>query len=645
MVKQSPLSNMVLILLLGLLAIIPAGCTPASVTQAQEWFVETAGNDNNDCLSTQTACQHIAKAIQNAMDGDTIHIGAGTFTENLETSKSLAFIGQGVDVTIVDRLTSGLSDSLFTFRANPSSNSTVIRMQAMTLHNGASSPDVQDQDGDGGAIFAMDVDLTLQDMRIAGNRSIYSGGGIYFKSTIKPNKTLLINDSILEGNQAGFDGGAIWCDGDLTLENVIINQNYAANSMNFGHGVGIYVRGNTTIRNSRFTNNSNQGWPYVIYYVDNVNPVYKLVIEDSVIASNPAGGIFSDHGDVTVRRTLISGSKNSAIDSKGKLYVENSTISGTNDVIFNGGGISTSGALAHTQLVNVTLAENEVALNAMRGGQVTMTNTLLANNTLACRWMDDLAGPPPSEISGDFNLATDTSCRGAADNIPDAMLGPLAENGGSNQTYPLLPGSPALDAGMPIPGLIVDQRNSQRPLDGNGNGTAEFDIGSFEMNAVFVTATAGIVQSITETPAFTPTLTSTATITPTLTVTPTSALSFRSQVSTNAFQYQRDCIPNPGQVTITAIPSGTADFTYLFLFFRLESDPPGVITPWNDGMPMNPGSGGTFSKTVSWKDISDLALLNGGSAIFVYQFVALDQNYSITIKSSLFRDVTIAPCH
>lgn len=643
MATRFPIQHMVRIFLPALLAALLAGCAPAAGTQATQWFVETAGNDANDCLTSQTACQHIAAAIDHALDGDTIHIGAGTFAENLETTKSLAFIGQGVDVTIVDRLTSGLSDSLFIFRENPSGSSTVVSMQDMTLHNGASSPDAQDQDGDGGAIFAIDVDLTLQNMRIAGNRSIYSGGGIYFMSTIKPNKNLIIRDSTLEQNQAGFDGGAIWCDGDLTLENVLIDHNYAAYTMNFGHGVGIYVRGNTTIRNSRFTNNSNQGWPYVIYYVDNVNPVYKLLIEDSVIASNPAGGIFSDHGDVTVRRSLISGSKNSAIDSRGNLHVENSTISGTNEVIFNGGGITSSGDLAQTQLVNVTLVENEVALNAMRGGQITLSNTLLSGNGLACRYTDDVQGAPPSVISGGSSLATDSSCRAAAVFIPDAHLGPLGDYGGPTHTYPLLASSPAIDSGETISALTQDQRSLPRPFDGNGDGVAKFDIGAFELQEVLSPPLVTISETPTQAPTFTPTLT--ATITPTLTITPASVLTFRSQVSVNAFQYQRDCVPNPGQVTITAIPSSTAGFTYLFLFFRLESDPPGLITAWNDGMAMNPGSGGTFSKTVTWKDIPDLSLLNGGSAIFAYQFVALDQNYTIMVKSSVFRDVTIAPCH
>ena len=56
-----------------------------------------------------------------------------------------------------------------------------------------------------------------------------------------------------------------------------------------------------------------------------------------------------------------------------------------------------------------------------------------------------------------------------------ANIGPLADNGGPTPTHALLRGSPAIDAGDPagcldaaIVPLMVDQRGSARPLDGDG---------------------------------------------------------------------------------------------------------------------------------------------------------------------------------
>src|SRR5262249_26869582 len=56
----------------------------------------------------------------------------------------------------------------------------------------------------------------------------------------------------------------------------------------------------------------------------------------------------------------------------------------------------------------------------------------------------------------------------------DPLLGPLADHGGPTFTHALLPGSPALDAGVAVAGLTTDQRGVARP---QGAGP---DIGAFE---------------------------------------------------------------------------------------------------------------------------------------------------------------------
>ena len=80
-------------------------------------------------------------------------------------------------------------------------------------------------------------------------------------------------------------------------------------------------------------------------------------------------------------------------------------------------------------------------------------------------------------IEGEFNLSSDKTC--PWENNIDPLLLPLAYNGGSTPTHALAPGSPAIDAG----GLVcpeTDQRGVGRPADGDGDGIALCDIGSFE---------------------------------------------------------------------------------------------------------------------------------------------------------------------
>ena len=63
----------------------------------------------------------------------------------------------------------------------------------------------------------------------------------------------------------------------------------------------------------------------------------------------------------------------------------------------------------------------------------------------------------------------------------DARLGPLTDNGGPTFTHALQPGSPAIDAGNNLDTPAFDQRGVVRIIDGNGDGTALTDIGSFEL--------------------------------------------------------------------------------------------------------------------------------------------------------------------
>ena len=55
----------------------------------------------------------------------------------------------------------------------------------------------------------------------------------------------------------------------------------------------------------------------------------------------------------------------------------------------------------------------------------------------------------------------------------DPLLGPLADNGGPTLTQALLPGSPAIEAGVNVPGVTTDQRGVSR-----GSAPA---IGAFEL--------------------------------------------------------------------------------------------------------------------------------------------------------------------
>jgi fibronectin-binding autotransporter adhesin len=149
-----------------------------------------------------------------------------------------------------------------------------------------------------------------------------------------------------------------------------------------------------------------------------------------------------------------------------------------------GGGIFNSG-------IGSGLTDSTVSGNtALAGGGVYTFysgsgNTDLSSSIVAANSAPLGANCHGVTNPGGYNLTDDTSCGFTEPTgdliVADAMLGPLADNGGPTETHALLPGSPAIDAGPPTSGWGSDcpppdtaQRGVARP---QGAGC---DIGAVE---------------------------------------------------------------------------------------------------------------------------------------------------------------------
>jgi hypothetical protein len=205
--------------------------------------------------------------------------------------------------------------------------------------------------------------------------------------------------------------------------------------------------------------------------------------------SGDYGGAVWSLGSLTVRGCTFTGNhataEGGAIQCWGdspSFLIENSTLAGNSSA-----GIASAidaGAASMT-LRHLTITGNTAA-NALGAlvlwkNQATLVNSIVAGNsddglglvnggTFSAQSANNLIG-----TGGSGGLANGVNGNLVGVSAASLYLGPLANNGGPTQTMALLPGSPAIDAGVAIAGLTTDQRGLARMV-----GPAP-DIGAFEL--------------------------------------------------------------------------------------------------------------------------------------------------------------------
>lgn len=229
------LTDRAFVVVVGLLGATPAWAQ--SITLASNGIAYTTFED----------------AITNAVPGDVLTVGAGTYAENLVVSKDLVIEGAGADlVTLsgggggapdiisvaagVELTVSGVRISSTTQRALSAITDALVTIESVEFHVGGN--------GNGGALNLQAADLVLRDSTFLGRADASEGGAIYASgngSIIEIADTVFdmggvgathnggvlhsfgANVScigcVVEGAKAGGAGGAFYIDGgSLTLE-------------------------------------------------------------------------------------------------------------------------------------------------------------------------------------------------------------------------------------------------------------------------------------------------------------------------------------------------------------------------------------------------------------------------------------------
>ena len=335
---------------------------------------------------------------------------------------------------------------------------------------------------DGGAIYVwLDAAvLTVSDSSFASFKVENWGGAIRMYGGTMTNVTFT-------DNVAGNDAGAILNGlAPLTISGTNTFTNNSSGITSGDYGGALYSTSDLTVSGATFTNNDAYEGGAIYMSVTTT-----LTIDDSTFTSNTAanvGGAIRNSGVVLINSSTFAGNSTvggghdgGAIFSSHTLDINNSTFSG-NSVADTAGAIYQDGTAV---IRNSTFYNNNAGV---ADAIYRLAGTVTLYNTIVTQPVDVGTNLCSGVTSGDYNLQFNGTCFAANTNDisgVDPLLSALASNGGLTQTHAISPASPATDAGLnavcaaaPISNL--DQRNSFRPFDGDGDLTSTCDIGAYE---------------------------------------------------------------------------------------------------------------------------------------------------------------------
>jgi hypothetical protein len=453
-------------------------------------------NSGNLTLSGDTVSSGAAELGAGLYNnGGTVTINSGTFSNSEAEQQGGAILNTaGGEIKIMATTFSGNSTAQEAGGAICNENASMTLTGCTLTDNRAGSF--------GGAICNYaDGTLVITGTTMSNNTADLWGGAIfnYIDATVDLYGGCSITSNIADGTFGGGlfnDGGTANISGTSFTSNLIID---------FDGGVGGAIAselGTINISSSTFTDNGD----FLVVagggiYVNDTSST----INSSTFTSNDAeygGGMYEDSDDTlavsgTTFENNSAGEYGGGAYLAGAAFISNSTFAANEAQ--DGGGIVSFETLT---LANCTISTNIGTASSDAGGglyansgDTTIYNTIVAQNTLG----DDTT---PSDITGtlDTDLAIGQTAssnnligtggsggltNGVRGNIvgANANLGPLQNNGGSTDTFALLAGSAAIDAGNNA--LALNANGHALTTDQRGPGFARIvngvvDIGAYE---------------------------------------------------------------------------------------------------------------------------------------------------------------------
>ena len=506
----------------ALLLALTAGPGSATTTLTVDTLTDGVATAS-DCLTPVTDSCSLRDAIAAAADGDVIVFEAGLAGTMTLTNDELAItVGLTITGTGSDQITIDADGNSRVFYLVSSAGDVTITGLTVTGGNGATGGGIDAYNA--GSLDLVDVDVTgnsafyaagvyvygqgsfsMTDSTVSNNTSNVSCGGLYFGSQIT---NVIITDSAITGNTAGYSGGGIKANnlGDVTLIDSEVTGNI---SLGYGGGGYLAQSGNLLVDGSVFADNDSRYGGGGIYGSNGGS----VNITDSTFSRNAASGTHAYGGalylsmqdqQITISNSTFdsnSAMKGGALDftNTGQVVaINNSTIVGNSATSATGGGVDKNrgGSLTINQS---TITENDaptgggiflvgdgggnVAASLLLSGSIVSANTStnLDGADISLTWTDGDSVSSDHSLLGDIGDGIVMTDLGGTITSSTPGLSPLADNGGVTMTMALLANSVALDAGAdPVAnfgGNGYDQRGTPWLRVYNGQS----DIGAFEL--------------------------------------------------------------------------------------------------------------------------------------------------------------------
>jgi Protein of unknown function (DUF1565) len=399
----------------------------ASSANAATYYVATTGNDTNPGTPAQPF-RTIGKGITAvAMDGDTILVADGTYTEH-----DLDF---------------GTKNIVLQSQSN---NSVACILDCQNLGLG-----IRIQ---GGQTAATVSGLTIRNALSGSN---HTGAGIYLRSS-----TASVTNCIFSGNKfnvpAGLGGDALYV--DLASNATVANCTFSANGAS-ANGVVVLANGQTAVSNCTFANNTSSA----LHQLAGTSTVTSCAFNGNtgtVGGATNGGAINVGGGSMQANGCTFQNNASATLNSN--IYATGGNLVLSNCLILSGNFLAANATGASLSMNNSTISGTKAAMVVQNAGNLTVVNSII--------WGTDAANSGLFVLSSATATATYSDVRGGFPGIGNINTDPQFINPAGGNCR-LLSTSPCLNTGSAsAPGLpATDLDGAPRIL-----GSAP-DMGAYEI--------------------------------------------------------------------------------------------------------------------------------------------------------------------